>query len=235
MTNEIKCDVSKSTKVIIRAKEATTNLDEPLYAINWFSTKIEWLYHLYNFLAVRSVRKIGGNAFFKGKITQTILDEHNSSRSLILIVRYPSGQNFKALFGSTYFKLVSIFRILSVKDFTFGFTKKERLDKTGQLSDNLKYAVHYFKAKNINDVFFTKFETVSGDKIKIKYAGKMIAQLFSQQGDQPERQVPNLMDGIVIFEAASEAVFSEMFNSPKYQSLIQEMESSYIGLIKRTL
>ena len=45
--------------------------------------------------------QIGGKAFFKGKITKTILDESKAARELILIVYYPSGNNFKALMIST--------------------------------------------------------------------------------------------------------------------------------------
>ncbi len=234
MTNEIKVNISKSTKIIIQAKESDVNLNEPLYAINWFSTKREWLYHFYNFLAVGRVKKVGGAAFFKGKITKTVLDEKNAARSLILIVRYPGGQSFKALLEMTYFKLVSIFRLLSVKDFSFGFTQKIKLDETGVLRDNLCYAVHHFKAESTAS-FFGKLDTVLADKVKVKYAGKMAAQLFFQKADDPPRALPNLMDGIVIFESKSEDDISKMIKSPIYQSLIEALESSYIGFIKRTI
>jgi len=56
--NEIKCEITKSTNVYIKAKTPSVDLNEPLYAINWFSTKLEWMYHLYNFLASKSLKKV---------------------------------------------------------------------------------------------------------------------------------------------------------------------------------
>ena len=137
MENEIQCKLTKSTTVLIRAKTPEIALDEPLYAINWFSTKVAWLYHLYNLLASKSVAKVGGKGFFKGEITQTVLDEAQVARTLILIVRYPSGHQFKALMQRSYFKLVSLLRLQSVKDFSFGFTQKKISEEDSQVSDGL--------------------------------------------------------------------------------------------------
>lgn len=232
--NEIQCDVTKSTKVLIKANTPASNLNEPLYAINWFSTKVEWVYHLYNFLASRSVLKIGGKAFFKGKITKTILDENKTTRDLILIVYYPSGKNFKALMESTYFKLVSILRMLSVKKFSFGFTQK-RILSDSNLENNLAYAIHHFKATNMDDSFFSQFQSLLKANMKITYAGKMVAQLFAQKENKEAVQIPNLMDGIIIFESQSESDMLDMIASLEYQSLLKTLDSSYIGTLKRIL
>lgn len=232
--NEIKCDVTKSTKVLIKAKAKAVDLNEPLYAINWFSTKTEWVYHFYNFLASRSVLKIGGKAFFKGKIEKTILDENNASRELILIVYYPSGNNFKHLMESTYFKLVSVFRMLSVKKFSFGFTQKQ-IASESNLEDHLAYVVHHFKTSIIEPSFFNQFEVLLKGNIKITYAGKMIASLITKTENKEEERVPNLMDGIVIFESGDESEILRMIASEEYQSLIKELDTSYIGTLKRTL
>ena len=89
---EIRGKVTSKIDVVIRATREEINLEEPFYAINWFSTKVEWLYHFYNFLAIRSVKKIGGIAFFKAKVTETIVDDADARRDLILIVHYPGGQ-----------------------------------------------------------------------------------------------------------------------------------------------
>jgi len=233
--NEMVGNVTGKMKAIIRANHESTDLNTTFYAINWFSTKIEWMYHFYNFLATRSVLKVGAKPFFKGKVSKTFLDENDTGRELILIVKYPGGQNFIKLMEDTYFKLVSIFRILSVKNFTFGFTKKESLDNNSFLEDRLSYAIHHFKMVDIDQSFFEKFNQLVNHNIQIKYAGFMVAQLYSQKVPAPAEAIPNLMDGLVIFEAQSEELIQEMFNSEVYQNLIKELDSSYIGFLDRIL
>jgi len=232
--NEIKCDITNATKAFIRGKSELVNLQEPLYAINWFSTKAEWLYHFYNFLAYKSVLKIGGKAFFKGKIERTILDENNISREFILIVKYPNGNGFKQLMETTYFKLVSIFRMLAVKEFSFGFTHKQLASKSS-LDDELAYVVHHIKTSEIDSFLFSKFEDVLEEEIKITYAGKIVANLVTKTENKKEECVPNLIDGLVIFECKEEANILKMIASDEYQSLIKTLDSSYIGTLKRII
>ena len=47
--------------------------DETVYAINWFNTRSALVYDFYNFLAVRSVRKIGGGPFIKCKLDRVLI------------------------------------------------------------------------------------------------------------------------------------------------------------------
>ena len=235
MENEIQCKVTKSTTVLIRANNASVDLNEPLYAINWFSTKVEWLYHFYNFLASKSVVKIGGRAFFKAKVTKTVLDQSDAKRSLILIVRYPGGANFKALMESTYFKFVSLFRMLAVKDFTFGFTHKHTIEDNSSVKDNFAYAVHHFKSDAANEQLFSKFQNMLTEGVRIKYAGGMVAQLMTQSDGGTPKAIRNLMDGIVIYEAEKETELEQMIETSTYRSFAQELNSSYIGYLKRVL
>jgi len=235
MKNEIQCKVTKSTTVLIRATNDSVNLEEPLFAVNWFSTKIGWLYNFYNFLAARSVLKIGGSAFFKGKITKTVLDENKVKRTMVLIIRYPNGASFKALMENTYFKLVSVFRIASVKDFTFGFTHKYSSENSSKVADNFTYVIHHFKYANTDASLFSKFQEVLGDGVGIKYAGGMVAQLMMQKEDGTPKAVPNLIDGLVIFEANKQTELEEMLASPSYKTLIESLDSSYIGYLNRVL
>jgi len=230
--NELICKITKSTNVLIKGRNLEVNLNDPLYAINWFSTKVEWMYHLYNFLATKSLAKIGGEGFFKGKITKTILDESSAKRELLLIVRYPSGVGFKNLMESTYFKIVSILRMLAVKKFSFGFTHKQVATDT-PLHSEMYYVVHHFKTTNTN--VYEKFQVNLPNNVAIKYARKMVAGLFSQQLNQAEEQIPNIMDGIVIFEAKKEAYILKMISEDVYQSIIKELDSSYIGTVNRVL
>ena len=230
--NEIKCEVTKSVNVFIKTKDANANLDTPLYAINWFSAKFAWLYHLYNFLANKSLTKIGGKGFFKGEITKTILDENKSRRDLILIVRYPNGNSFKALMEDTYFKIVSLLRMAAVKDFSFGFTQKQT-KSTSTLGEELKYVVHHFKTTNQAD--YPDFDKFLTDEVTIKYSGKMIAALITKQKNKPAEKVPNIMDGIVIYESKSEEIILNMIAKNEYQKIVKSLDSSFIGTVKRVL
>ena len=230
---EIRAKVTSKVEVIIRTNQPNVNLDEPFYAINWFSTKTEWIYHLYNALAGRSVRKIGGLAFFKGKVTETILDDLKTRRDLLLIVRYPGGQNFKQLMESTYFKMVSIFRVLSVSKFTFGFTHPLERVNDSKKEDGLHYAIHHFKSnKNKMEVLET-LQQILPKNISIKYAGHVIATLNSQEKNKPIHQIPNLMDGLYIFQSTDKESLRNFFSTENYKTFLETLESSHISLLNR--
>ena len=230
--NEIKCKVTKSMEICIRAKHSDIDLKKPLYAVNWFSAKMAWVYHLYNTLASKSLKKVGGSPFFKGTITKTILDEHHSKRDLILIVHYPSATSFKNLLENTYFKIISVLRIAAVKDFSFGFTHKQ-IASESNLNEKLSYVIHHFKTKNRS--VYMEFNTLLPEEITIKYSGKMIAELYNKKNDNKEIKVPNIMDGIVIYESKSETKILDMIARTAYQEIIKRLDSSYIGTVNRVL
>ena len=114
-----------SLKAFIFRDASLLKDDEPVYAINWFNTRSALVYDFYNFLAVRSVRKIGGGPFIKCKLEKTLIDDDTLRRDVLLIVKYPSLVNFRRMLESTMFQLVSLLRTAAVSDFTFGFTKRQ--------------------------------------------------------------------------------------------------------------
>ena len=231
---EIRAKVTKSTDVLIRAVNPDVNLMEPFYAINWFSTKREWLYHFYNFLAGKSVIKIGGKAFFKASVGETIVDDkEGGKRDLLLIVRYPGGIPFKSLMESTYFKLVSILRILSVRKFTFGFTHKIEVENTSQKSDNLHYAIHYFNSPQGSTETIQKIKELLPQNVMVKFSGKTIANLFKQEKDKEAEQVPNLMTGLVLLQTSKEEDLRTLFKSKEYKEILQLSGRNFIGLLNR--
>ena len=232
--SEIRANVTKSTDVLIRGISPDINLTAPFYAINWFSTKREWLYNFYNLLAGRSVIKIGGKAFFKAKVSDTIVDETgNGKRDLLLIVSYPGGLQFKSLMESTYFKLVSIFRVFSVRKFTFGFTHKIEAETTSQKSDNLHYAIHYFKVSQGSTETIQKIKELLPQHIVVKYAGNTIANLFKHEKDKEAEQVPNLMSGLVLLQAGKEEDLRNLFHSEAYKEILKQSGHNFIGLLNR--
>lgn len=231
--SEIRGKVTNKIDVLIRATQEDINLDEPLYAINWFSTKVEWIYHLYNFLAVGSVRKIGGKAFFKAKVKETLLDEAKGRRDLLLIVRYPGSQNFISLMKSTYFKMVSIFRVMSVSKFTFGFTHKLEAETSSTKKDQLQYAVHHFKAAKASIDFIQVVKKLLPIDVAIKYAGYTVATLNSQEKGAEVQQIPNLMDALIIFQSKEESALRALFDSEDYKKAQNSLQSSHISLLDR--
>ena len=232
---EIRAKLTSNIDGVIRAVRPDINLEEPFYAINWLSTRAQWLYYVYLFLASGTVKKTGGVAFFKANVTETIIGDIAGRRDSLLIVYYPRGQAFKALMESTYFKIVSIFRILSVTKFTFGFTHKIAIDSTSKKEDKLNYALHYFKSEKEGKELFQQLEQILPDDIAIKYSGQTIATLNSQAKNKPIEQVPNLMDGLYVFQSANETSLRNLFASNAYQAFLEGLQTSFICLLKRTL
>ena len=232
---EVRGQVTNKIDVLVRANQNGVDLNKPLYAVNWFSTKVAWLYHFYNLLAARSVIKIGGNAFFKAKVTETIVDDHRARRDLILIVYYPGAQNFKALMESTYFKMVSLFRMLAVTKFTFGFTHKVLSDEESKKSDGLHYAIHHFKTAADAKATLDSILNILTDDVSVKYAGQVVANLYSQEKAKEPKQVPNLMDAIIIVQAKTDSALKMLFESVDYQDIIEGLPSNHISLLNRIL
>ncbi len=231
--SEIRAKINKRTDVLIRSSHPDVNLHEPLYAVNWFSTKVECLYSFYNLLAFRSVLKIGGKALLKAKVSETLVDDNNGKRELLLIVRYPKGENFKSLMESTYFKMISIFRVLSVSHFTFGFTHKLVADTQSKKSDDLTYAIHHFKAGIEASKTIEQITRLLPSNISIKYTGLTVANLYTQEKNKEARQVPNLMDALVVFQSKTEEELKLFFASEAYQNLLKDLPVNYIGLLNR--
>jgi uncharacterized protein (DUF1330 family) len=219
------------------------SFDEPVYAINWFNTKTQWVYDFYNFLAVRAVNKVGGAGFFKGKRLKTLFGNENDEREVLLVVRYPSLRHFRNMMENTYFQWVSFLRILAVSDFTFGFTKRE--DSGPDLypfkkSEKNKYiyAVHHFRGKP--DVI-SQIQHLSVSKdIKLYFSGQIQARIGTGKTQNSSELVPCIMDGIVILRSHLDNHRKtdnvEVFiNSSAYQSIIKQTHSSFIGLYSRVL
>ena len=228
--------------VVIKSIKQGVSLNSPIYAINWFNTRFKWLYDFYNLLAAPSVYKIGGSVFFKGVVTKTLYGSDADSRQVLLIVNYPSGKNFLQLVEGKFFVLVSILRELAVKQFSFGFT--ERLDsnipqlngKKRDFDRSKSYAIHHFKTnKSIMAMTGNIKLTAQLEGIKIDYAGQTSSLLFSQNRREKDTQVPCLLDGLILFEGATDEQLEDFLSSQEYQKEISQFESSYIALLNRAM
>ena len=212
--------------------------DETVYAINWFNTRSALVYDFYNFLAVRSVRKIGGGPFIKCKLERVLLDDDHLRRDVLLIVKYPSLKNFRRMLESTMFQLVSLLRTAAVSDFTFGFTKRQ--DKGADLPPHNPKA----PTKSIIGVIQYSGAFDSGslyrllDKhpdIDLYYSGLIAGQIGTGKVSEGCNKVPCIISGIHVLKSESASAIESLTQSAEFQSLTQTTEQIYAGLYNRIL
>jgi hypothetical protein len=228
----VQAKITRKISVYIQSLDPSVPLTEPVYAINWFNTKRLWLYNFYNLLAAVSVKNVGGKLFFKGSVEEVLVGHDSQRRDVLLIVHYPGPRHFLTLLESTYFKLVSIFRLISVKKFTFGFM--QRTDSRTVTADNNKgkvYAIHHYQAeKGITDMLEKIIQKHSGE---VYFAGQISSLLYSRDNQKPEEQVPCLMTGLLLFRADTREQIDDLINNSDYQVIVQQTTSSFIATLER--
>lgn len=237
----IKQEVIFGNFALIKQVKKDASLDCPVYAVNWFDTRMKWMYDFYNLLAAKSVFKIGGKVFFKGQVVKKLLGAVEDSRNMLLIVNYPSEIRFLDLMKDKFFILVSVLRELAVRDFSFGFTV--RLDsqdplpeKRSNFEKSKSYAMHYFRTDKPLSEFLPRLnEIASATAVKIHYAGQISSLLFSENKLGKETPVPCLMDGILLYEADKDSPLEALVAGESYRQEIAKLGSSYIALLKRTM
>ena len=137
-------NVTRKMRIRISGDEEV--LHNPLFAINWFDTRVALVYHFYNLLAAPRVFKIGGKALFKGEYRETIYGNPDMQRKFLLIVNYPSANHFLDLVSDKVFQVFSVFRMAAVKRFSFVLDQRHHGEQllTNRLSNEKKqgsYAV----------------------------------------------------------------------------------------------
>ncbi len=210
------------------------SFENPVYAVNWFDTKTQWVYDFYNILAIRSVKAIDGAPFFKGLWRETLSGTAADQRQVILIVRYPSLDDFKTMLQSKFFQMVSVFRIFAVRDFTFGFT--QRLDDGPDLSppqQQAAYAVHHYRGETGIIEQIKKFAVAH--MIELFYAGKTGAHVYLGDKADMGEQNPCLMDNIVVLKSDDAERLADALRSDSYMAIAAKTDSSFIGLFDRVL
>lgn len=234
MITQLKTKITNSTYIYIDTLKEPINEEKRVYAINWFNTRSLWMYNLYNFLASSQVEKVGGRAFLKAKVGNILLGDKEDFREILLIVTYPTLTDFTKLVKMPLFIIVSLFRIFSVKDFTFGFTHKKdglQLNETTYIGDF--YAIHHYRGESY---IHERIQALCQEKkIKIYYLGKSVATLSTGDKETATEQTPSLLDGIVLFKADEEAVLENFLGSEAYLNITRKTQSSFIALIDRIL
>ena len=211
--------------------------DETVYAINWFNTRSARIYDFYNWLAVRSVRKIGGEPFIKCKLKRALLDNDDLRRDVLLIVKYPSLQNFRGMLENTMFQLVSLLRTAAVSEFTFGFTKRQ--DKGADLppynskaTKSVIAVIQYsgeFESEKLRNLLKNHAD------IDLYYSGLIGGEIGTGKESDGCNRVPCIISGIHVLKADSAQVFDRLIETPDFKTLTQSSKQIYAGLYNRIL
>lgn len=235
-TPQIDLDVNKSTSISIIATREDVDFNTAVWAVNWFDTKRKWLYNLYTAMASRFVIKVGGSLCFKGQFQETLAGNEKDGRKILLIVKYPSAHHFLDLVAMKSFQLVSIFRILAVKRFIFGFTHPliiEGLVKNRQPKGAPCLVHHFRNVTTVNDKIESITHAASEQNIHLSYTGLKAATLKRSHSTEDGYSIPFIMDGILVFEGKNKAQLLAFYNSEVYQAFAGDLDNSYVALFKK--
>jgi uncharacterized protein (DUF1330 family) len=237
MNSEVKSvNVTKNTTISIDPFHADSNLEQPLWAINWFNLKSRRLYDFYNLLVKNHVKKVGGQLLLKGVVLERWEGKKEFDREMLLIVNYPSADAFLKMISNKFFLLKSIIRIRSVKDFVFGFVDKQKMvsDIPAQVHEKSGvkdyYVVHFYQKEKKNATL--KDEIVEG--VNLFFHGCKAAELVRTEKGKSQR-APFFIDGLLIWRSESTEKLKEFINSKLYQDFKKQHISDNIYLFDRIL
>ena len=233
-------DITRSIRVDIVGNPDDVN--GPLYAINWFDTRIAVIYHFYNLIAAPRVYKIDGKPLFKGKCKETIGGDPEMARQFLLIVNYPSGTRFLDLVSDRIFQLTSVFRIMAVKRFSFVFHKRKEIHQhppAGQKFDASDcYAVLHFKKRDDgnNDDRLSELDGIAtAHGAEIFFAGSVTGQvvLVKKSGERDPSSF--ITDSTVLFKTSDQQAMAKLFDSAEMKALLSAATGYFASYIKRTI
>ena len=225
-------------RAFIFRESAHLSEDEPVYAINWFNTKSSLIYDFYNWLAVRSVRKIGGEPFFKGRHVKTLHGSAEDTRDVLLVVRYPALKNFRTMLESKVFQMVSLIRMAAVKDFIFGFTKRgdagpDLVPFDAEVDSGFVFGVLHYSGVAVADTQLA--EMTAQSTAQIFYNGQIRAHIATGESPEGATQVPCIMDGITIFKSTDALALEQLLENPAFQGFTAQADRFFFAVYTRTL
>lgn len=233
--------INATTTIKIAPLKSETSVTGPFYAINFFNTKVAWLYGFYNFLAARPARKAGAKAFIKIRQQKTLAGRPEDGREFLLLVHYARAQDFLDLMSDRVFQIFSILRILSVKDFSFVFSK--RVDGPASktqtpISEGKKktYALHHFSSEKSLEKNLVKIRSLAkGAKASVYFASTSAAKIIVEEEGKPPRELPFITSNLVLFEADTAEDLESFLLAKAYRAFTATVDQSYIGLYSRIL
>ena len=225
-------------------------IESPLFAINWFDTRIAIVYHLYNLLAASRVFKIGGKVLFKGKCQEAISGNEDLARHYLLIVNYPSGHRFLELLSDKVFQLMSVLRIAAVKRFSFVLHQRQgepQLLPEGKsvFDAGDHYAVLQVRLPNESEqpkakaasFDFSAFQRLAEQhNSQVFFASRVAGQVVLNKGKQNEADaMPFLTDVTVLIKSSTAKNVSDCFASDQVENLLPVGADYFAAQVKRTM
>lgn len=207
---------------------------EKVHAVNWFNTRSLLVYNFYNLIASRSVANVGGKPLFKGTLIKQILGSAEDKRTVLLLVRYPSPVHFRSMLENNYFKLVSLFRTLAVRDFSFCLTKASTVSEfTALANDSQSYLIHHFRG-NQQAIELAK-QLAASASLELVFTSLKSHRLGTGDGKGVVTPVPDLMDGVLLYRASDADVLENFVTSAGYQEVLASTDSSFVGSLQRIM
>jgi len=188
----------------------------PLFAINWFDTRLSVLYHFYNSMAASRVFRIGGKVFIKAKVGEQLAGDSTMKRQFLLIVNYPSPEAFLNLTGDLVFQVISLMRTAAVKRFSFCLNKRyedPQLLKTRfqDHDETKKYAVLIFKGDFAEDLR----ALAKGQSIELLFSSERALTLAVKKGEIVEGNTA-ITEKVFLLRADDEEPLETFFSASEF-------------------
>ena len=222
-------------------------IESPLFAINWFDTRIAIIYHLYNLLAAGRVFKIGGKPLFKGKCQKKISGNTELARDYLLIVNYPSGHRLLDLLADKWFQLMSVLRIAAVNRFSFVLHQRQGepqlLPKTKTAFDSrehyavLQIQIPHNENNPAKDFDFPALKQLAGrHEVEVFFASRVAGQVVIAKDNQDESdRLPFVTAVTVLIKASAQKNLLDCFAANQVESLLPMGANYFAAPIKRTM
>ena len=222
-------------------------IESPLFAINWFDTRIAIVYHFYNLLAASRVFKIGGKVLFKGKCGQAISGNPELARHYLLIVNYPSGHRFLELLSDKLFQLMSVLRIAAVKRFSFVLHQRQGEpqllpDSKSVIDPGDHYAVLQIQLPEESKQEAKSFDFSGLKKLaeqhdsQLFFAGRVAGQVVLNKAKQNESDaVPFLTNITIVIKSSTAKNVLGCFAADQVASLLPTGAEYFAAQVKRTM
>lgn len=231
MAKSLKRKITDKITIDIVPVNSSVDLQQRVWAINWFNYKKKWLYTLYNRLAVRNVIKVGGQLLFKGHNRQTLFGDETLARETLLVVTYPKIDNFLDMLTIKAFQVKSLLRVKAVKNFVFGFMKRVDTNTMNISRNTGTYLVWHYQGnidKHLLRQLLDKYH------LNLFFQGEKLAQLKRSEQGKEDVIPPLIMDGIVLLKPDSPPLqYKEFIDDETFNNICAGNKSNYVAIFDR--
>lgn len=232
--------INKQTTIAITAQNDRTDLESPIWAINWFNLKRPKLYTFYNVLVFPHLKKVGGRAHFKGYVKEKVEGSAEFDRQMLLIVKYPTADAFLRMVANKLFLLKSILRLKSVSQFIFGFTQRigeqpESPAKPSRYVGKNRYLAHLFQGAAVSEDDIRLLKPLLSQYNITNYFSGLKTATISRTNKAGEQVQPFFVDGVLLLEASSGEAFDLLLKDPVFEAFKNKQTANNIYQIKRIL